>query len=186
MNAEAIVIAVVVALEQLDVPYMVVGSFSSNLYGIPRSTQDADFVVQLENTSVSSIARVLGPEFELDPQVSFETITGTTRYIMRHAKGAFKIELFLLSEDPHDRERFNRRKRLPVFGRDAWVPTPEDVIVTKLRWSRQGKRPKDIGDAKDVLTMQARTLDWEYLGKWCDAHGTRKLLDDLRASLPPL
>jgi hypothetical protein len=185
MNAEAIVLAVAAALEQLDVPYMVVGSFSSNLYGIPRSTQDADFIVQLEKTSVTSIARVLGPEFELDPQVSFETITGTTRYIMRHTKGAFRIELFLLSDDAHDRLRFARRKRLRIFGRDAWVPTAEDVIVTKLRWSRQGQRPKDIQDVKDVVTVQSRLLDWDYLHRWCDVHATRKLLDEIRASLPP-
>jgi len=186
MNAEGIVLAVITALEQLNVPYMVVGSFSSNLYGIPRSTQDADFVVQLENTSVASIAQTLGSEFELDSQVSFETVTGTTRHTMRHTRGAFKVELFLLSDDPHDRERFTRRTRLPVFGRDAWVPTPEDVIVTKLRWSRQGKRPKDIDDAENVITMQARSLDWQYLYRWCDVHGTRELLDRILASLPPL
>ena len=96
-----------------------------------------------------------------------------------------QIELFLLSHDPHDRERFARRRRLAVFGRDAWVPTPEDVIATTLRWSRQGKRPKDIADAKNVTQMQAPTLDWNYLYRWCDAHGTRQLLDDVRASLPP-
>src|SRR5688572_6830347 len=114
MKAEAVVVAVVTTLEQLKVPYMVVGSFSSNVYGIPRSTQDADFVVQLEDVSVAAIARALGPEFELDPQVSFETITATTRYVMRHDKAAFKIELFLLSNDPFDRERFRRRRRLPL------------------------------------------------------------------------
>jgi hypothetical protein len=186
MSAESILLAVISALEHVNVPYMVVGSFSSSLYGIPRSTQDADFVVQLGDVAVASIAENLGPGFELDPQVSFETITGTTRYILRHSNSAFKIELFLLSEDAHDRERFARRRRLPIFGREAWVPAPEDVVVTKLRWSRQGRRPKDIGDAKNVITMQARTLDWGYVERWCDAHGTRELLDRIRASLPPL
>jgi hypothetical protein len=30
-------------LNRADVPYMIVGSFSSNRYGVPRATHDADF-----------------------------------------------------------------------------------------------------------------------------------------------
>src|SRR6185295_12396630 len=103
--------AVLDALESINLPYMVVGSFSSNLYGVPRSTQDADFVVELGNTPISEIERKLGPGFRLDPQMSFETITGTYRFIATHVATTFKVEFFLLSTDPHDRERFARRKR---------------------------------------------------------------------------
>ena len=41
------VVAVVDALEALSVRYMIVGSLASNFHGIPRSTRDADFVVEL-------------------------------------------------------------------------------------------------------------------------------------------
>ena len=34
---------------------MVVGSMSSNIYGIPRSTKDADFVIELGNQSISRL-----------------------------------------------------------------------------------------------------------------------------------
>ena len=186
MNARPIVLAVLEALEHFSVPYMVVGSFSSNVYGIPRSTKDADFVVQLEQTGIGAIGERLGPDFQLEAQMSFETITGTSRHRIRHPSSTFMIELFLLSNDPHDRERFARRTRLPVEGREAFVPTPEDVVITKLRWSRQGRRQKDIADAESVIAVQRNQLDWDYLNRWCDAHGTRTLLDDIRASLPPL
>ena len=74
MSAEEVVYLVVDALEALRVPYMVVGSFSSNLYGVPRSTQDADFVVELGDVSVTRLGQQLGAEFRLEPQMSFETI----------------------------------------------------------------------------------------------------------------
>lgn len=35
------------AIEQLGLPYMIVGSLSANAYGVPRATQDADIVVAL-------------------------------------------------------------------------------------------------------------------------------------------
>ena len=187
MSAEAMMLAVAAVLEQLGVPYMVVGSFSSNVYGIPRSTHDADFVVQFERVGVDAVMSALGSGYELDPQMSFETITATSRYRIRHRATAFTIEMFLLSDDPHDRERFARRRQMPVGGGvEAFVPSAEDVIIMKLRWSRQGQRTKDLDDVQGVIAVQRDALDWDYIHRWCDAHGTRLLLDKLRASLPPL
>ena len=185
MSAESLTSAVVHALEALQVPYMLVGSFSSNYYGIPRSTQDADFVVQLGAVPVTAVSEKLGPSFRLDAQTSFETITATSRYVLQHADSAFKVELFMLRDDPHDQERFARRRSLPMFGRFAFIPSAEDV-VTKLRWSLQGKRAKDIEDVRSVLAVQGDALDWDYIGRWCDRHGTRALLEQIRNSLPPV
>lgn len=174
------------ALESLQVPYMIVGSYSSNLHGIPRLTRDADIVVVLDRISINEIARCLGPAMRLDPPMSFETVTATMRYIFQVARSPFKIEVFPLSDDPHDQSRFSRRLRTVVAGREAWVPTPEDVIVTKLRWSRQGQRNKDTDDARNVMAVQGERLDWSYIHHWCDQHGTRELADRVRRSIPPL
>ena len=47
MTADEAVVAVLDALETVGIPYMIVGSLASNFHGIPRSTRDADFVVEL-------------------------------------------------------------------------------------------------------------------------------------------
>ncbi|MBA3272932.1 MAG: hypothetical protein H0T11_03545 [Chthoniobacterales bacterium] len=121
----------------------------------------------------------MGEDFSLDSQVSFATITATTRFILRHPATAFVIEFFLLSDDPHDQQRFARRVSGQVAGRNAIVPTAEDVIVTKLRWSRHGKRQKDVDDVSDVLLVQLGRLDLDYIHGWCDKHGTRELFERL-------
>ena len=181
MTAEQIVYHTVAALEATEVPYMIVGSFSSNLYGVARSTRDADFVIQLGDRPPAEIAARLGAEFLLDPQMSFETITGTYRFIASHRLSAFKVEFFLLSEkDPHDRDRFERRRREPLGEGEAYVATPEDVIVTKLRWSKGGNRKKDVDDVRNVMRVSGAGLDWPYVERWCDTHGTRELLDQIK------
>ena len=114
--ATDIVLAVVAALEKLAIPYMLVGSYSSNIYGRPRSTKDADFVVQLGSSSLTALMAELGTEFDVDPQMSFESVTGTMPHIVSHRSSIFKIELFLLSSDEHDRSRFDRRRRVAVAG----------------------------------------------------------------------
>jgi len=186
MTTQEIVRRVVDALERLGVPYMLVGSFYSNAYGVARNTQDADFVVQLDRITISQLAAKLLPEFQLNPQSSFETITATTRYVLEVPAEDFKVELFLLSDDPHDRARFERRRRLEVFGGPTYLPSPEDVVITKLRWSRHGNRQKDLSDARDVIAVSGPQLDWAYVERWCDEHGTRKLLDVLRRSIGSL
>ena len=56
-------------LKECEIPYMITGSFASNTPGLPRATQDADVVIEvdkgalkrlLENPSVSqSICRLI-------------------------------------------------------------------------------------------------------------------------------
>ena len=47
MTGNEATLAVIDALEARSIPYMLVGSYSSNVYGVERSTQDAVFVVAL-------------------------------------------------------------------------------------------------------------------------------------------
>jgi hypothetical protein len=124
----------------------------------------------------------LGDDFELDPQLSFETVTGTYRQYIRHKKKRFKIELFLLSHDPHDQERFKRRREQSLFGQSVWLLSPEDVVVSKLRWARG----KDEEDVKNVITVQRGKLDWPYIEKWCREHGTLAKLDEIRRTVPEI
>lgn len=188
MNPEDAALDVAEALQALDVPYMLVGSLSTNRYGIPRMTRDADFVVELGDTPIQAVARKLGPRFRLEPQMSFETVTGTLRHELIVPDTQFKVELFSLSNDPHDRERFGRRRPATLLGRTVWLPTVEDVIITKLRWASIASRAKDRDDVRDVIAVQdvQGAIDWPYVYTWCDRHDTRELLDQIRLSIPPL
>ncbi len=178
--SESITTHVADALDACGIPYLLSGSFASNYYGIPRSTKDADFVVQMQNAIGPELAKQLGEDYLLEPQLSFETNTGTLRQLIRHKKRTFKVELFLLSKDPHDQIRFERRRAVPLFDHRLWLPSPEDVIVTKLRWARG----KDNDDARDVMAVQRDNLNWAYIEAWCQRHGTSAMLEQLRGSLP--
>ena len=180
MNSDEATAAVIDALGVLRIPYMVVGSFSSNYYGTPRATHDVDFVVQLDSGSLRSLVNHLGPSFRLDPQMSFETVTATRRYVLHVVDSPFSIELFLLSDDAHDVERFARRRLERIADRSVFIPTAEDVIIIKLRWSHSAHRLKDIDDVQNVIAAQVDRIDWDYVNSWCDRHGTRELLKSVR------
>ena len=73
-----------------------------------------------------------------------------------------------------------------MLGRDAYVASAEDMIVTKLLWATRGKRAKDLDDVRNMLAVRGDELDWTYLRKWCAAHDTLTQLEQIRASLPRL
>jgi len=182
MKVTDVMLRVAEALERAEVPYMLVGAFSSNYYGIPRSTEDVDFVIALDTPLTVEFRRLLGPDFEAEPQMSFETNTGTQRQEFWVRGDLFKVELFRLSDDAFDQERFRRRKLVDVAGQSVWFPTPEDVIVMKLRWARS----KDKDDVKDVMSVQRGNLDWNYIEEWCKKHRTFALMEEIRNSVPEI
>ena len=186
MNAEDVVIAVSKALDRVGIPYMVVGAFVGIYYGIHRTTEDADFLLQVQNLDVAGFRDSLGAEFSIDPQSRLESITLGTYYVARHKDSDFCIDLFLLRGDPHDQLSFSRRKLISFDRGQAWIPSAEDFIITKLRWSKSGQRGKDIEDVRSVLAVQQGKLDLQYIRQWCGVHGTVELLEKTLQSIPPL
>lgn len=182
MSATDLILRLLAIFERLHVQYMMVGSYSSNYYGRPRSTRDADFVLILSAEQFDGLRATLDSDSHLVPQLSFETITMTTRHVILHPATAFKIELFLLTDDPHDRSRFARRRQVEFEGHPTWLPTAEDVIIQKLRWSRGGKRTKDLADAMEVVRLQKPNLDLPYIRQWTTQHQTLDLFERLLAN----
>jgi hypothetical protein len=186
VNEDEATVVVIEVLEEVAIPYMLVGSFSDNFYGVPRSTQDVDFVLPVGEVALAAFSQRLGSQLRSDhPQVSFELVTDTTSNAVHLTGIRFGIGLFALSNDQHDQERFRRRLRVKSLGKEVVIPTAEDVIITKLRWAVQGRRTKDRDDVRDVIAVQGDHIDWDYVHTWCDRHGTREALDEIRRSIPP-
>lgn len=183
MTSQEAVQAIVDKCTELNIPFMIVGALSSNYHGIERSTKDADLVVELNGDQLRDLAEKLKPTFVLDLQRRFASVTFTTRYIFKVANLDYEVELFQLTDDPHDQERFRRRMMFDIYGRTAWVATAEDVIIQKLHWYHLNPRPKDFEDARNVIAVQQDRLDWDYIHRWCELHGSRENLDAIRQSL---
>ena len=183
MKAEQVLRRVLEGLGSVGISYVIVGSFATNVYGIARATKDADIVVQIGPGQLAELIKSLGPELECDPQIQFESVTGSRKVLFYDRETAFTVELFWHSDDPHDQERFARRQKFSIFGRDVWILSREDVLVTKLRWLLLQNRPKHRIDIESVIAVQGDAIDWPYVEAWCDQHGSRKLLAQIREEL---
>jgi hypothetical protein len=66
MTSEQAVARLIEALEREGVGYMLVGAYSSNLYGVPRATDDADVVIEFGSFNIVEFRRRLGTSGLLD------------------------------------------------------------------------------------------------------------------------
>ncbi len=181
-SSEDVVSYVLDALIGLGVRYFVTGSIASNAYSEVRSTIDADFVVALDPESFTRLRAILLREMHSEDQLAFETVTGKTQHQFIHLRSKFMIEIFEADfNDAHERSRFSRLRQETFLGRIVWFPSPEDVVVQKLRWLSKLNRSKDREDVIQVLYHQWGYLDWKYIEHWCIAHQSHVLLAEVRA-----
>ncbi len=170
-------------LEREQMDCMLVGAVATAAWSIPRSTTDADFVLRAPSAAVEGLFAKLPASFHVDPQARMELFTGTQRWVVGVEGSSFKVEIFLLGTDAHHALEWERRTFvwLNTLKRKAWIATGEDLIIQKLRWARH----KDLQDVHDIVLLQGDALDFPYIESWCDRHGTRERLEELRRSIPP-
>ena len=187
MTLETLAIKVLEAAEAAGVEFMAVGAIAAGAYGVPRSTRDVDLLVAVNvEGGVNAVIAQLEPFVAFDAQVVFDTLTWGRRHVgQSRSAPPFKVELFEMFDDPFVQSEFARRQEVfvPMLARTTWLPTPEDVVVQKLRWGRS----KDLDDARDVLAVQGpETLDMNYIEQWCARHGTTERLKTALAGIPPM
>lgn len=89
MTFEYLLSTVAEKLENCGISYMIVGSFASNLYGLARTTHDADIVIEVDSASIEKIeklARAFGEEYYFDLETAknaVEKISCAMRFIIK-------------------------------------------------------------------------------------------------------
>ena len=148
---------------------MVTGSVVSSLQGEPRSTHDIDVVIVLEKQAVRGLSQSFDKDvFYINEASMVEAIERQTMFNLIDSMSGNKVDFWLLTDDPFDQARFARRRNAQVLGLDNfYVTTPEDTILSKLRWAKlSGGSEKQLTDAIRVFEMQFDRLDIDYIKHW--------------------
>ena len=153
-------------LNRTEVVYYLTGSMASNYWGIPRTTHDLDFVIQLPASAVARIVREFSGEFYIEEAAVRAAYQPPHQFNAIDTRSALKVDFWLPKPEPFDREMLGRRARVTLFGEPAWIATAEDVILHKLVWNRISSSDRQLGDAAGVVAVQANDLDKSYLRHW--------------------
>jgi hypothetical protein len=180
---------IVTALDESDIPYMVSGSLGSSFLGQFRTTNDADLIIAPTTEQLDRLLAALKVDYYVDPETARGALRDRSMFnVIEFATGS-KADLILLKDRPFSREEFSRRRRMDVFGVPVWAVTPEDVILSKLEWSKMGESERQFQDALGVAIVQAPHLDWDYLRNWAVELSVEDLLSrlvaEMNAAKPP-
>lgn len=181
-NPIGVAMAVIEVLEELEIPYHVGGSFASSVHGSPRQTRDIDLVVDLRPIHIPMLAMRLADEFYVEPEMMRSALQRRSSFNLIHLGSAFKIDVFVLGREDFDRSEFRRHRpfTLPVEAeRTVMVKSPEDTLLRKLQWYRQGGQvsERQWTDVLGIVRAQGDQLDREYLLEWAQRLDLEDLLD---------
>jgi hypothetical protein len=157
-------------LEQLGVPYLIGGSLASTLYGMIRTTQDADIVAEMRAEHTQPFASALSG-FYFDDQMITDAIRHYSNFNIIHRETMFKVDVFIPRPRPFLASQFARARR-QTFALEPEVSaifaSAEDVILSKLEWYRIGSEVagQQWRDVLGVMKTRAGELDLDYLHQW--------------------
>jgi hypothetical protein len=161
------------SLELLQIGYLVTGSMATIAYGEPRFTNDIDVVVDLHADKIDAFcARFPAPEYYCPRHMVTDAIRKKWQFNIIHPASGLKIDVIIATDSDFDRSRLSRGERIATAD-DTFVSfaSPEDVILKKLVYYREGGSEKHIRDIVGVLKVQGDRIDRTYIAAWADRLG---------------
>jgi hypothetical protein len=166
MNERELLVDCLRRLNRTGVTYYLTGSMASNYWGIPRTTHDLDFVVQLSKAAVTRIVDEFSADYYIDEAAVRAVYDPPHQFNAIDTRSALKVDFWLAQPEPFDQEMLRRRVQVTLFGEPAWISTAEDVILHQLVWHRVSPSERQLGDAAGVVGVQADALDRNYIRQW--------------------
>lgn len=164
---------VATTLDGLGIPYLVTGSVATIAYGEPRFTNDLDVVVALGTELVAAFCAAFpAPDFYCSKEAAELAVRQRFQFNILHPASGLKVDVMVATDSEFDRSRLSRGVRLLAgVGFDATFAAPEDVILKKLEYFREGGSEKHLRDIVGVLKVQADRIDRVYLAAWVNRLG---------------
>ena len=164
-------------LERLDIPYFITGAVASIAYGEPRLTNDIDIVAEINDGHINKLKECFPEEeYYLDTDAVRDAIKRRHQFNIIHPASGLKVDVIISKRDAFDKSRFARIKRMrPLEDTAANFASPEDVIIKKMEYYKEGSSDKHIRDIMGMLKISGEMIDSGYISLWA-----KKLdLDDI-------
>ena len=152
-------------LAKLGVAHYLTGSIASGIYGESRTTNDVDIVADLEPGHVDPLlAAFPSDRFYVSREAAAHAVSSHGQFNIVDTDSFIKVDVFIPSRSPEARIRLGRRvERSIAPGIRVPIASPEDVIVMKLVYHKEGGSDRQLRDVVGILQNDRLALDHEYL-----------------------
>jgi hypothetical protein len=182
MEQHELLLFIVGIFEKLKIPYFITGALASIAYGEPRFTNDIDVVVDMSSTHIDEFKSYFPEnEFYLDVDSMRDAIKLRRQFNIIHPESGIKADVIITKRDDFDKSRFSRVKRLDVSeSKSADFASPEDVIIKKLEYFKQGRSEKHLRDIASMLKISSGLIDRAYITSWAKRLTVSEIWEELQ------
>lgn len=173
----------VTRLEAAGLPYMVTGATAAILYGQPRTTNDIDIVLSLNDAGRAVLLGAFPEtEFYVPPETTIRTEQARAQrghFNLIHLESGYKADIYLAGSDPLHAWALPLRRRLR-WSEDVQVTVapPEYVVLRKLEYFREGNSTKHPTDIR--MICEGTGVDEHLLAPWLERLGLTALWREIR------
>lgn len=173
--------------ERLRIPYFVTGSVAAMAYGEPRLTNDIDIVTGMEAAHISGLlAELPCDQFYVSEDMIRDAIRRRTQFNIIHPASGLKMDIVIPDQCPFNESRFRRIRRIkPGEGYEANFASPEDIIIMKMRYYKEGGSDKHLRDIAGILKISGAEIDRPYIHDWAIQLGVIEIWDRVIQALDP-
>lgn len=173
--------SIVPKLEQSDIQYMVTGSIAASYYGLARATYDLDIVISSTPEKLKDLISLLPKEeYYAVLQDALDAWRHQSMFNVLDTARGWKIDFILQKSAPFHREAFQRRKAVTYEEVPTCFISGEDLILSKLEWSKMSESERQIKDVVVVLEKRRHALDRAYIEKWIHELGLEAQWNEAR------
>jgi hypothetical protein len=168
---------VVGVLERLNVPYFITGSTATIFFGEPRFTNDLDVVADLTPAHLPRFLDAFpSDQFNVSEDAVRVAIGSRGQFNIIHPTSGLKVDVMIPKATAIDRRRLERRVRVhPASDYEAWFSSPEDIILKKMEFYRDGESEKHLRDISSVLKITGGKIDRAYISQWAQTLGVQDI-----------
>lgn len=173
-------VAVAGILDGLGIMHTIGGSIAASVAGEPRSTVDVDVGAAITEAHIPALVAAFTPDFYIDAESLRRAVRtrGTTNLIELATQ--LKVDLFITGGTPLDEQQLKRRNTVHLGdGRTICVHPPEDILLQKLRWYREGGESADRQwrDIVSIVRVQGPHQDRDYVRSNAPTLGVTDLMN---------
>lgn len=167
-------------LKSANIPYMITGGAAVGFWGHIRTTMDIDILIQIHSEQTAPLLKSITGEAYIDMEKAKKAILDKSMFNIILNKTCFKIDLIPLKEDSYEIKKFNNRVKINFQGKEIYVISPEDLIISKLLWSKSaGGSERQIKDCESIYRLNSENLDLDYLKRWVEMLGVEEEFNKL-------
>ncbi len=161
-------------LNDLEIQYMVPGSFAMSAYATARMTMDINVIIEIEQSDAARFSDRFSDAYYVNVNSIERAVQSNSMFNILSNMNGVKVDCIVRKPTELEKAKFARRRLTEIDGVSFWVISKEDLIMSKLEWAKDSHSEKQFLDIRGLIESG---VDDESLRNWVDRLDLKKTWD---------